>query len=126
MKVKLDFVTNSSSACYVMSLKSDLVPGFEDFMNELDKNPDHGNEGVRIYETFHTLKELQEYVNGGPYDWASKPMGLKFNNWEEGTYLQVKEIIDEGHVAVYCAIDYNACEEFDDSIYSGMAAVDMC
>jgi len=126
MRIKSDFVTNSSSACYIMSLPPDEVPQFEEYVAKLNENPNYQNEGVGIYRVFYNLQELQDWTNGRPYDWASKPMGgLRFHNLDKELYLKIKEVVDEEHVAVYCAVDYQACDEFERSKYIDMVAEEL-
>lgn len=124
MKVKLDFVTNSSSSSYIIASSLDQVGDLKEFINELNKNH-HESGGVRIYNTFNTIEELKEYTNDGPYDWASKPMGLQFINYEKEIYYQIKEIIDKGCVAIECGMDHNIRSKFNTSMYSDMIVIDM-
>ena len=114
MKIKSDFVTNSSSTCYVVSFRNENhLLDFEQYMHELDRDPDASNEGVRFYEIFRNLKELQEYVNDGPLDWARKPMGPRFINMGADSYKIFKEVVDKGEIVGELAVDYNVCEKFE-------------
>jgi hypothetical protein len=113
MKIRLDYVTNSSSSGFIVSLLKNEVEDFQEYMSKLNNHPDAGNEGVRIYLLSETVDELKEYVNKGPLDWAQKPTGPRFNRMTEEHYNLCKEIIEEGGIAVECWIDYNVCEKFD-------------
>jgi len=120
MKIKSDFVTNSSSCAYIVSLRESEIPEFEDFINIMDKNPEYSNEGVRIWKRFDTMKKLYEYATGQPYDWVSKAMTPILKNMCAETYHMCKEAIKDGCVAFYVAVDYNACDEFEQSQYKKM------
>jgi len=112
MKFKQDFVTNSSSSCFVLAVSPEQLEGVRETVAELDRHPDAGNEGVRIYDVFDDLKELDEYTNDGPLDWAQKPRGPQFNNLGQSTYEACREVILENKIAVYMAVDYNVVEQF--------------
>jgi len=125
MKIRLDHVTNSSSSGFIVSLKAEERKPFEEFMAELDNHQDAQNEGVRIYMIAETVDQLNEYTNGRPFDWASKPCGLNFDQLTQQQYKLCKEIIKDGGLAVECWVDYNVCENFEDA-YSHIVVESFC
>ncbi len=123
MKVKLDFIANSSSAAYIMSLNEDDIPGFEKYINKLDGDPEATNEGVQIWKRLDTKKELYEYATERPYDWASKAMAARLINMEQEAFDKSLKAINDGHKVILVAVDYNICEKFEGSkYYSDMLA----
>jgi hypothetical protein len=113
MKIKLDFVTNSSSACFLLSIHKNSLGELLEYISELNEDPEATNEGVRTYFTATSLEQLQEYTNDRPFDWASKPSGLQFINFSEEKYNRCKELIEEGGAVIEVWVDYGVCETFE-------------
>jgi hypothetical protein len=98
-----------------MSIPRELEGEFDDYINELNQHEDASNEGVQQYSIGNTLKELQEYTNGGPLDWASLPGGPQFIRMPEDSYLKCKDALEQDHILADVSVDYNVCEEFDNA-----------
>lgn len=116
MKIKSDFVTNSSSSSFIVGWDPDTFSDLEDYIHKLNEHEDAGNEGVRYYESFRTMKELDEYTNDGPFDWASLPCGVRFENLNEESYEICKSMLKEYGSATIVMVDYNVCEIFEDDM----------
>jgi hypothetical protein len=113
MKIKVDFVTNSSSACFLMAIPESQIDNLEKYVAELNEDPEASNEGVRIYMLATNMNELNEFTHDGPFDWASRPGGLQYINLSEEAHSLCKEAIQKGDVAVQVWVDYNVCDQFD-------------
>ena len=114
MKIKLDFVTNSSSACFLMSIPKEEVHELMNSISAYNDLSEATNEGVRCYFSADTLKSLQEYTNDGALDWASLPGGPQFIRMSESNYEECKAEIEKGCSVAEVWVDYNVCERFTD------------
>lgn len=114
MKIKADFVTNSSSSSFIVGLAKTEFKDFKEYIDKLNRHPDASNEGVDIMQTCKSLDDLNTYTNDHPYDWASKARGFEFRNLSEEAYDIAKEMLEQYDYVSIVSVDYNVCEEFDD------------
>jgi hypothetical protein len=115
MKIKSDFVTNSSSSSYILNVCDDDYDGLIEFLKLLDEDPLASNEGVGITEEFTDIKVLQEYTNGNePLDWAQKARGPNFEYLSEAQYDAALKILKEGNTALYISVDREVNLKFEE------------
>jgi hypothetical protein len=113
MKIKTDFVTNSSSSSYVLALDESEIPDLIKFMDQLKHDQNNYGNGTGIKFVFSKMKSLLDYVNGRPYDWASKPYGFQFANMGEERFTVCKDVIEnKNKVAVGVRVDYMLQDKF--------------
>jgi len=103
MKIKTDFVTNSSTVVYIISSPK-----------EIDKDILHITPGHALeeYITLKTIEELTEYTQSEKCDWITKITGpYRFWQMNRERYQICKEIIVSGNIAIHMDINNNYTEE---------------
>jgi hypothetical protein len=113
MKIKTDFVTNSSSTSYILSILENELPKLVTIVETLHQDELASNEGCHVRNIFRTKQELQDYTNGAPYDWVSKCRGFRYWNLDEREYDLFEKAISEGNLGVYVYIDRNVDATFE-------------
>ena len=113
MKIRTDFVTNSSSVGYVVVIDPDELELLTNFVEKLNLHEDASNEGVRFGDIFETKQQLDEHTNDGPLDWARLPGGPRFINKSKSKYTELLEHINEGSIICNVLVDREVCDEFE-------------
>ena len=112
MKIKSDFVTNSSSTAYIITDthfkgRSKYITDKMNFsLTEFRRKHDWTVSGK--ISTFKNVDQLDYYTNGErEVDWAQKPRGPEFYYVPENEYLEMRGYIQDGKTVHYLIIDRN-------------------
>ncbi len=109
MKIKHDFVTNSSSVGFVLAFYNDKKFDIEKYESDA---------AVSIYLNSNSIDGLNEYTHGNPVDWITKACGIDFTYLSEEKYSRCKEIIEKGGTIVICFVERGEeSNKFDDEEY---------
>jgi hypothetical protein len=113
MKVKLDFVTNSSSATFVFESSTKIL------RKDIEKH-------MRLYyaesfRCFNNKKSVISFTEAGYGDWVSKARGEPATFWNMGRpeYNAACEALREGNYCIYACVDRNdpdRLEKFQDLV----------
>ena len=106
MKIKTDFVTNSSSTSFIIEAPYNVTP--EDLSIKIGS--------YEKFESFNDIKELISYCQNEPCDWIDLARGMprKFRRLWDDNFNICKKVIEEGRWAAYVKLDRNDYDKIKD------------
>lgn len=108
MKIKIDFVTNSSSVNFII-LSPKLIS--EHLLTDISGSV------IEKYKCFTSIEELIAYTQKDKCDWVSRIRGPhRFYGLSEQDYTACKDIIAKGRIAIRMECNRNYFEEIDNIV----------
>jgi hypothetical protein len=112
MKIKLDFITNSSSCSYIISSSKQILE--QDVCSFSNLPYSHVD-----FNCISDIETLIEHADSEPCDWIKKITGPnKFWGVRREWYNKGKELIEQGKFVIFADVtrNYNAIEKFESAM----------